>query len=312
MRRTPIAIATLTLALRTLAQPAPEPPAVEPAAEPAESPEAAPAPEHPAVAEQPPGVIEPAPAPEPSPPPAAAPMSPPPALPGPTIQGGGPDVVGARAPGRRVAPPERTLGLEAKAGLGARLGGDSSGIGDEEPVDATFGAGLWLSPERLWSLGLAYQRLGLGGGRSLPSEGSVSVQREVDTAWLGGRAYPWRSDELGIYVTLALGLSWQQVAASGSRAKGTGNVLPPEPFACSASDGPGFALGGGVGLDVEMAESLAFLAQLDGTAHRLTSEPIGGCAPGSGSVTGVAAQIGFSYRFDLDDEPRRRTASRSR
>jgi hypothetical protein len=208
-------------------------------------------------------------------------------------------------------PPERTLGPQISAGLSTRLGGDTSGIPDDEPVDLTYGLGVWFAPVRLWSVGLSYQRLGLGGGETSAGNGGIAVQREVNTFWAGGRAYPLRSDTIGMYVALALGASWQEVSANGSRESPTGGVNPPESFSCSASDGPGFALGAAIGLDVDMERNIAFLAQLDASGHRLTSDPIGGCAPGSGSVTGVGAQIGFMYRFDLD-EPGSRAATARR
>jgi hypothetical protein len=112
-----------------------------------------------------------------------------------------------------------------------------------------------------------------------------------------------------MYVALALGASWQHVEASGSRGGATGGVVPPEAFVCSASDGPGFALGAGVGIDVDMERNLAFLAQVEASGHRLTSDPLDGCAPGSGSVTGVGAQVGFMYRFDLGDESQRQSST---
>ena len=222
----------------------------------------------------------------------------------------GPDVGAVETEEEALPPPERTLGIQIGAGLGARFGGDNSGITEEEPVDLSYGAGLWFAPDRLWSLGLSYQHLGLGGGETEGGEGSISVQRDVNTVWLGGRAYPLRSDTMGLYVGLALGASWQRVSATGSRAGSAGGVTPPEPFSCSGGDGPGFALGGAVGLDVDMSRHVAFLAQVEGTGHRLTSDVIEGCAPGSGSVTGIGAQIGFMYRFDLEDRAPRQTATR--
>ncbi len=195
-------------------------------------------------------------------------------------------------------PPETTLGLQLSAGLMARIGSETT-LPNDEPVDLAYGAGAWFAPTRLWSVGLAFQRVGLGGGETDSPRHSLAVQRDVNTLWLGGRAYPWRSDELGVYVGLALGASWQEVSANGARERSPGTMGPIEPFACSASDGPGFALSGAVGLDAEMGRGFAFLAEATAAGHRLTSEPIGACAPGSGSVTGVGAQIGFMYRFDL-------------
>ncbi len=92
--------------------------------------------------------------------------------------------------------------------------------------------------------------------------------------------------------------------ADGTRTT-TSFVQPAEPYSCSASDGPGFSLGGGLGLDLDVGREVSFISQLSATAYRQTSDTIGSCAPGSGSVTGIGASIGFAYRFDLGDEPAR-------
>jgi hypothetical protein len=302
-----VSLALASVGSIALAQPAPPPPEESPA----EPPETA-QPGDPPPPIQPPLPEPPPPEPPPSePPPSEPPMTPP--L-GTTPAPAGPGMVPPSPPGLDLGeapeepeeppPPERTLGLQLGAGLDRRLGGDASGISDDEPVDLTFGAGVWFAPNRLWSLGLGYQRLGLGGGRTPARENSVSVQRDIDTVWAGGRAYPVRSDAIGLYVALALGASWQRASASGSRSGAISGVSAPEAFSCSASDGPGFALGGGVGVDVDIDRNLAFLVQIDGTGHRLTSETLDGCVAGSGSVTAIGAQLGFMYRFDLDAEPR--------
>ncbi len=59
-------------------------------------------------------------------------------------------------------------------------------------------------------------------------------------------------------------------------------------------------MGGGVGVDVDIDRHFALITEIDGGAHRLTSQPLDGCAPGSGSVTTIGAHLGFAYRFDLD------------
>ena len=78
-----------------------------------------------------------------------------------------------------------------------------------------------------------------------------------------------------------------------------------ESFACSEADSPGVALGGGVGLDVDIERQLAFVVQADLTGHRLSSEAVDGCAPGVGSATNLGARVGFLYRFDLDQRGQR-------
>lgn len=225
----------------------------------------------------------------------AAPVS------GPHFQSGASEGTGETASTELTAdpPPETTLGFELAGGLQTRLGdGEDYGFASRESGGVAFGPGIWLSPARLWSVGLTYRRAGLGRDRSAPGENSLTVHRRLDTLWAGGRAYPWRSDSMGIYVLLQLGLSWQHADADGSR---TTNdfVRPAETYACTANDGPGLALGGGVGFDVDLEKNLSFVTQLEAQAHRHTSDTIDGCTPGSGSISTIGASIGFAYRLDL-------------
>jgi hypothetical protein len=264
-------------------------------------------------------------------PPAAAPPSTPPAAPSPPPGAAqpAPESVGAnahfgvaatvgapaapqsesaQASKKKHEPLTNTLGIEIEGGTNARLDGTSPGLGDSESVGLTYGLGVWYSPARLWSLGLSFQRTGLGGDSTAPTGTSVSVDRNLDSLWLSGRAYPWRTDSLGVYLALELGATWQHVDASGA-VEGDQNVTPAQPFACSATAGPGVALGAGAGLDVDLDDHLAFLVQADIAAHRLTSDEIGGCTQGSGSVSDLAARIGFMYRFGIGPQQSSATAS---
>jgi hypothetical protein len=198
-----------------------------------------------------------------------------------------------------LPPPEMTLGIEGSGGLHGRLSGNTDGYQNNEPFDMTFALQGWFAPNRLDSVGLGYQRTGLGGASTGPLQSSLSVEYDVNTIWAAGRAYPMRSDDLGLFVQLELGASWQQLSANGTRVTNE-FTTPAVTFACSETDGPGLALGGGVGLDIDIDRHLAFTALLDATGHRLTGDIVNGCAPGVGTVTGVAARIGFMYRFELE------------
>lgn len=218
----------------------------------------------------------------------------------------------APAAKKSAPPPEMTLGLELGIGINARLGGSSDfDVNREESSGVVFGPSVWLAPSRLWSFGLAYERSSLGGDRSNGDLNSIDVRRDLDAIWLRGRAYPWRTDSVGIFVGLGLGASWQHVTGTGTADTGT-SVRPPEPYSCSGSDGPGIALGGGLGLDVDMSRSLAFVTGIDAAAHRQTGGVVESCAPGSGSITSLGARIGFAYRFDLDESSGNGARARSR
>lgn len=299
----------------------PPSPSAEPAPAPSEDPNAAPT--SPAEVVAPATSAPSVPSAPPDAPPATAPPTPapppPPILPQPELSPAFrlpaplPAEIGV-VEERTLPPPETTLGLELDGGVGARLGSASDyGFDRGERAGLVFGPSLWLSPDRLYSIGVAYERVSLGSDAADPETGSLSVKRDLDAFWLSGRAYPWRTDSVGVFVALGLGASVQHVTADGTRPSST-FVRPEEPFRCSASDSPGFALAGGLGLDVDLDRSLAFITQLGAAGHRQTSETLDGCAPGSGSLTTVAGHIGFAYRFDLDESSAssRRAGSRAR
>jgi hypothetical protein len=198
-------------------------------------------------------------------------------------------------------PPELTLGLELDGGFGTRLGSSSDyGFSSGERGGLVFGPSAWLAPSRLWAVGVGYERSSLGSDSTQPTLGTLSVERELDAVWLGGRAFPWRTDSMGVFVSIGLGVSWQHVQANGTRVA-EGSIGAGSTFDCSGSDGPGLALGGGIGLDVDLDRNLAFVTQLGAAGHRHTSDTLDACAPGSGTLTLVSGRIGFAYRFDLDE-----------
>ncbi len=198
-------------------------------------------------------------------------------------------------------PPEMTLGVQLDFGLGTRLG--DSGAYDFQQKQSggmAFGPSVWFSPSRLWSVGASYRRYDLGTDAAPAGADMLEISRSLDLFWLGGRAYPWRTDTLGIYLTLGLGLGWQHAGATGTQVSAD-YTHPTTTFVCSGSDGPGLALGGGLGLDVDLDRNFAFFTQIDTFAHRQSGDVIGGCVPGSGSVTTLGASLGLAYRFDLDE-----------
>jgi hypothetical protein len=188
---------------------------------------------------------------------------------------------------------------------------DAEGFRDDDRAGMTFGLGGWFAPNRTYSLGLTYQRTTLGTAQTEGGEQSLSARYDMNTFWFGGRAYPLRDDRVGLYILLELGASWQEVSAGGTRATGS-FTSPAGSFACSEADSPGLALGGGLGLDVEIERELAFVVQTDLSGHRLSSDVVDDCAPGIGSATNLGARVGFLYRFDLDPLPERASGSFNR
>jgi hypothetical protein len=208
---------------------------------------------------------------------------------------GGDSGVGLEKP--RLPPFETTLGPELFGGMNYRLGGHDS-LDQDETVGMTFGVGAWLAPSRLYSLGLGYQRTGLGSGVSAPETNSLAARYDLNTIWFGGRAYPWRTDRFGLFVSLAVGASWQDLSASGTRATNA-FTSPAQTFSCSGSDGPNIAFGAGAGVDVDVDRNLAFIAGVDASGHQLSSDVVDSCAMGAGTATNLVGRLAFAYRFDF-------------
>jgi hypothetical protein len=197
-----------------------------------------------------------------------------------------------------------SLGLELDGGVNARLGSTDSGLDDDETVGLSYGLGLWFAPSRLLSIGVSYERIGLGSERTPASvDSSLRIDRDLDSLWLTGRAYPVRSDELGVFLALQIGMGWQHMNAHGTVPSGQPSVTPAGLYSCNAGAGPDMALGGGLGLDVDIERNLGFITEVGVTGHRLTSDTVEQCAPGPGSTTSFGAGVGFQYRFDLDPAP---------
>ncbi len=206
------------------------------------------------------------------------------------------------APSTPPAPDQKydptTLGFQLGTGVVARLGGGlDPEFAEHERVDLAYGVGAWFAPSRLFSLGLRYERVGEGGERTKTGAATLRVQRDLDALMLGARVYPIRGDAWGMYMHLGLGLSNQHLDANGARPATT--FGPGPTFACSASDGPGLSLSSGAGLDIDVARRFAFLAEGHISAYRHGGEVLDACAPGSGSITNIGANLGFMYRFEL-------------
>lgn len=295
------------------------------------SPAAAPAAPPTPAAQQPP---EPQPTPDvPTPPPTSQPEPPPPPevppatdtvqTPGATTSSsGGPAVVGAKSPQPRadVQEAKRTpdpwldghaLAVEALFRGGSRVGSASVASDTEEKAGIGFDLGAWFRIARAFSLGLELRRTDLGNisftsGQSTVNAGYASTALEI-----GARVYPFRWSSADLYLGIHTGLAWQDVDANGLRP--SVNLEPATVFECSDSAGPGFALGAELGAEVRLARAFWFVGNVAGDGYQLTSEKIGNCVNGLGSVTSISVGVGLLYAFDLGREARvASTPSRAR
>ena len=254
-----------------------------------------------------------APEPEPSPPSAApappapsetaapVPAPPPPTAPAvaPTPQSGhAPPAPPEREPRPLPASPpiRRDLGVELDLSLNARLGEQGS-YSDDHGYGASYGAGVWLRAAEQVELGLELTHTELGRVANERSPNLIWAEYGATSLWFGGRFEPWRSNDVALFVALRAGYGLQGVSARGVLQQ-PGGLAPAGSFSCSETGGGGFALGGGAGSAMFLGRHLQLVGRLDATAHRLTSDRLGSCAPGIGSVTSVGLGLGLAYGFE--------------
>ncbi len=301
MRRSAVSLLLFALTRPASAQPAsePAPDTVEPAAaeqaaaEPTPAaPEPEPGPVPSSAAPAPPAPVETAP-PAPAPPPPTAPavaLTPEPAHAPPVP----PEREAERAPA--AAPAERDFGLELDLSLNARLGEQGS-YSEDRGYGALYGVGAWLRAAASVELGLELTRTELGEVENARSPNLIWAEYGVTSLWFGGRFEPWRSNDLGLFVALRVGYGLQDVSARGVQQE-PGGLAPAGSFSCSQTGGGGIAFGGGAGAALFLGPHVQLVGRLDATAHRLTSDRLGSCAPGIGSVTSLGVGLGLAYGFE--------------
>ncbi len=189
------------------------------------------------------------------------------------------------------------LAVELALRGGGRLGPSSAGGEGEERAGLGFRlAGFFaLTPE--YSLGFGVTRADLGRVPTIDGPYAVDAGYAATALELAARAFPFRRSGIDIFLGLRAGLAWQDVDAKGLT--GTGGFTPPVVFTCSDVSGPGFALGAEAGVGLQITRALWFDASLDFAGYRLTSDRVGTCVGGIGSVTTLALAGGLLYAFDL-------------
>ncbi len=197
------------------------------------------------------------------------------------------------------------MGIEASLGFAERLGDADSGYDIGQRGGPVVGGGVFFAPSRAFDLGFTFEHAAIG-EEEAPPAGSVStarVTRSLNTVWANVRAYPWRSDRIGLFVGLMFGPSWERSHADGAVAPNTisGTVTT---YKCDVSGSTAFALGAQVGTDYDLGDGVALLLRASASTHAtgsdFLSDDVGACMPGVGTVAAIDAQLGFAYRFDLN------------
>ncbi len=194
------------------------------------------------------------------------------------------------------------LAVEALFRGGSRVGSPSVASDTEEKAGIGFDLGAWFRIARAFSLGLELRRTDLGNISFTSGQSTVNAGYASTALELGARVYPFRWNSADLYLGIHTGLAWQDVDANGLRP--SVNLEPATVFECSDSAGPGFALGAELGAEVRLARAFWFVGNVAGDGYQLTSEKIGDCVNGLGSVTSISVGVGLLYAFDLGREAR--------
>ena len=202
-------------------------------------------------------------------------------------------------------PAEQTLGVEGFFGLSGRLGSPPSGFDATERAGLVLGASALFAPDRLWAVGLSYAYTGYGAEEFVLDNSPImsSIDRSLHTLALVGRAYPWRTDSMGLWGGLMLGMTWQKADTRGVLRTGQfGSSI--RPYATSADPDLGLSLGASIGFDLALDRNFAFLTSLNFTHHRLTGDPLDTddqdvFLPGVGATSQLDFRLALQYRFDI-------------
>ena len=190
------------------------------------------------------------------------------------------------------------LTLEARFGFNARLGSSFADSANEGLLGTHFAIGGYLAWKPEYALGLELESAGLGSVRALSGQDSIDAEYRATSAWLAARVFPIRRERLDLFVNLRIGLALQHVDARGTRADASLFSVPAKSFACSESDGPGFGLGGALGVAYRLSPHFALVSRVDATGERLSGEPLGTCADGVGSIASVSGTVGLAFELD--------------
>jgi hypothetical protein len=188
-------------------------------------------------------------------------------------------------------------------GLGGRANSTSSGYSDEQRGGLLFGGGLFFSPNRKFSFGLSYQRQVGAQEQFEPGQSlnSGKISRTYQAVLANLRAYPIRTDSVGLWGGLMLGAMFQTATATGTTTP-AGVSVSPSSYSIDAGPSAGMALGLGVGLDYDVSNSLGFLASVNLVNAWLKSDSLTSSSeqpvPGAGSATMLDVRVAIQYRFD--------------
>jgi len=192
------------------------------------------------------------------------------------------------------------LGVELLGRFQGRFGSTNDLADSEQRAGLGFDLGLWLRLASEYAVGLVLKRADLGSLALTEGQTTINAGYASTLLELGGRAYPYRGKNGEIFLGLRVGMAWQDVDATGLRP--SIDLQPAQPFSCSDVSGPGFALGADLGGAVRLTRPLWLTGGFAFDGEHLTSERVGECVAGIGSITALSFGGGLLYTFDLGSE----------
>jgi hypothetical protein len=200
-------------------------------------------------------------------------------------------------PGFVRLPPPDPIVFDAglRAGGAARLG-QSPSLPIRRRTGPMIGVGASVAPSALFTIGLAYEHTWLGSEHGVGAAGIVDADRRIDGVWATIRLTFLRTDRVTLGVLLGPGLVWQGASANETVFAASG---PPGTVQCTETEGPNLGLRAGFGTDIRVFRGLR--VQLDTVFDelRLSSDPLGSCLPGVGSMAVFGVRAGLAYGFDV-------------
>ncbi|EYF02137.1 hypothetical protein [Chondromyces apiculatus] len=188
-----------------------------------------------------------------------------------------------------------TLEFDGRVGMAVRAD-DPPDLAPVDRVGLDLEAAAYLAPTPSFSLGLAFQHLGLGRERSATSDlGTFEVSRDMNALWAALRLDFGAGGRAGMGIEIGPGLAWQSVDLVGvtDLARGSTN------FSCSGNDRPGLGLRAGLSGWVTAGSRFALTAGAGAEVLSLSSDVIDACATGAGSTVMLGLRFGVAYRLDV-------------
>jgi hypothetical protein len=186
--------------------------------------------------------------------------------------------------------------------LGLRVGG-ALRIGSSSSVPvATRNGGMMgiaasIAPSRRISIGVSYEHAGIGTERGTGDASSADIARSLDEIFATLRLAFFDDGVASFGFLVGPGLAWQHAHVDGVLFGAT--PAASTPFSCTENGGPDVGVRLGVGTQVKLGRRFVLGIDAVFDALHLSSDPLGTCIPGAGSMVVFGGRATAAYRFDV-------------